>query len=118
MPLPERLLNSCATIYLEANAKGSMGQPVQTLTVVGTPRCRVDFKSIERDGPPIEGEAQTFSVYLAGSWPLTASHWVKVHTASGRVATGQVATSSEAAGLGHNTALTVICRTPVPVVAS
>lgn len=118
MSLPAALLNSSATIYAENNTKGSMGQPLQYLSVIGKTKCRCDFKSQSQDGPPSEKTAQTYKVYLPGMWALTANNWIRIVTPSGRDVTGQVTTSSDAGGLGHHTAATIICRKTAPSVTA
>jgi hypothetical protein len=118
MSPPAALLNSSATIYAENTTKGSMGQPLQSLSVIGRTKCRCDFKSQSQDGPLHEQTAETYKVYLPGVWLLTTDNWIKVVTPSGRNMTGQVTTSSDAGGLGHHTAVTIVCRKPAPSVTA
>ena len=116
MRLPASLLNSSAIVYVESNARGAMGQPTQTLSVIGKTACRCDFKSQMQDGPPNEKTAQTYKVYLPGMWALTTNNWIKVATPSGREVTGQVLTSADPGGLGHHTEATIMSRLPAPSV--
>lgn len=118
MTIPYRLLNSSAEIFYESNAKGSMGQPVQTLQLVSKTVCRCDLKSQSKDNSPIEQTVQTARVYLPGSVALTTSNWIRVTSPLGKILTGQVQSVSEPGLMGHHTAATIIVRNPTPDIAS
>ena len=116
MTLPAHLLNANASVYRESNTPGQFGQVQQSLVLVGSSRCRMDQKRINRlaQSGNFEQTAGYFRVYLPDSWayPIETKFWVRVVTDSGIEILGQVDSVANPGMMGHHMEIDIIKRQP------
>ena len=116
MSLPSHLLNATATIYQETNGQGQFGQATQTLSKLGSTRCRVDQKSSYRyveDGN-FEQTQGRYIVYLPKEYaqPVETKFWLKIVSDYGVTFTGQVDSVRYPGLSGHHTEVSLVRRKP------
>jgi hypothetical protein len=115
--IPDRLLNSTATIYQESAVPGAMGEPVIRLKPVTSVPCRADQRSATRQAGDYHATPHIYKVYINGGMDLTGQHWIKISNTV-RSVIGQVVDCKQPGLMAHHIEATIICREVVPEVAS